>query len=616
MLAAVRIENLAIVESLEVRFERGLNVLAGETGAGKSILVDALALLLGGRADPASIRTGCEEAVVEGIFQGPGLGERLEALGLPVQGDEILIRRTVARGGRGRVHVNGALATVSTLQALAPNLAAIVSQHEHVSLLRREKHRELLDAFGGLEAEVAAYRVAYRELVQALGERERLRLDDAERARRQDYLAFQLREFDGVDPEPGEDERLAGERRILAGAEKLRALASEAEGTLYSGEGAVVERLGGALRRLAEAAAVDERLLPVRNLVDGARAEIEEAGRALGRYLGEVGGDPERLAGLDERLEAIRGLVRKHGGTLEAALIRREEMRQELATLTRLDDRLAELDAAVEEKGRKALGLARTLGARRAEAAERFGRAVTGELGRLAMGRAVLSVALSPLEPPGAGGEAEGRAARGGAGPSREGPIRVDGVVLGPHGAEDAEFLFRPNPGEEARPLARTASGGELSRVLLALKRALAAADPVGTYVFDEVDAGIGGATALVVGRMLAEVAGERQVLCVTHLPQVAAHAGVQFWVEKKVQGGRTVVQVARLDDEEARRRALARMLAGSEEAPAALAAAGELRGEVLRALSAAPTATGGKPGEEAARPARERRPRARRRAA
>jgi DNA repair protein RecN (Recombination protein N) len=253
----------------------------------------------------------------------------------------------------------------------------------------------------------------------------------------------------------------------------------------------------------------------------------------------------------------------------------------------------------VDAKGHEALALARALGRDRARAAERFGKAVTAELERLAMGRAVLSVALSPLPAP---------AAEAG----RPAPLSVDGVVLGPHGAEDAEFLFRPNPGEEARPLARTASGGELSRVLLALKRALAAADPVGTYVFDEVDAGIGGATALVVGRMLGEVAAERQVLCVTHLPQVAAHAAVYLWVEKEVRGGRTVVRVDPLADEPSRRRALARMLSGSADAPAALAAAEELREDALRSAGAG----GRSPGEAAATAVRDVRPRGRRKAA
>lgn len=554
MLAALRVDSLAILSSLEVRFERGLNVLTGETGAGKSILIDALSLLLGGRADPGMIRTGREEAVVEGLFVGPGIAERARALGLPAEEDEILIRRTISRSGRGRVHVNGALATVSILGQLTGGLVDLSGQHEHVSLLRRERHLELLDAYAGLEELRAAYERRYRELGELLRERERLVAAGLDRARRRDWLAFQLAELDEVAPEPGEEERLEEERRRLAATERLRLAAAEAEQAIYTGEEAAFDRVAGALRRIEEARRLDERLEGPRQLLAAALAEIEEAARALGRYGREIAGDPARLAAVDERLEALRRIGRKHGGSAAAAIARRDEMRAELERLDAEEERadtLGEAIAAAEARLREA---AAALSTRRRSAAERLAEVVAAELGRLGLSRASLSFAFAPA----AG-------------------FALDGGTFGPRGAEEGEFLFCANPGEEPRPLVRCASGGELSRVLLALKRVLARVDPVGIWVFDEVDAGISGATGLVVGRMLREVARERQVLCITHLPQVAAFADFHFHVSKEVVDGRTFGRVELLDGREERMRALARILAGSDEMPAALAAAAEL---------------------------------------
>ncbi|HEY0839869.1 MAG TPA: AAA family ATPase, partial [Vulgatibacter sp.] len=320
MLAALRIESLAIVDSLEVRFERGLNVLTGETGAGKSILVDALDLLLGGRADPGCVRAGCDEAVVEGLFVGPGLAERAAAVGLPADADEILVRRTVSRSGRGRVHVNGALATVSLLGALTRGLVDLSGQHEHVSLLRKERHLDLLDAFGGAQGARREYEEAYADLAAARAERARLQAEEAERARRRDYLAFQLAELDELAPEPEEDVRLADERRLLAGAEKLRSALDDAEGWLVSGDEALVDRLGAVVRRLEEAARIDPALEPLAGVASSARSELDELGRELRRRASSLAAEPERLVLVEERLEALRHLARKHGGSLEGAL--------------------------------------------------------------------------------------------------------------------------------------------------------------------------------------------------------------------------------------------------------------------------------------------------------
>lgn len=575
MLVALRIESLAIIDVLEVRFDEGLNVLTGETGAGKSILVDALHLLLGGRADPAVIRSGCEEAVVEGLFVGVGLGEKVASCGLPSSGDELLIRRVVARGGRGRVYVNGSLATVGILASLTRGLVDVSGQHEHVSLLRRERQGELLDAFAGATEARRRYEAAWDRLSRATREEESLRLAALERARRKEFLEFQLKEFEELSPSPGELEALAEERTALAATEKLRDLATSVEEAIWSAGEAAADRISWAMRRLDEAVRLDKRLEPVAQLLLSAHAELEEAARQLSGYGARLVGDPARLSEIDERLEALRRLCRKQGGTLEAVLERAEEMRGELSELEGDEEKAGCLTEEIEAAAEEAQALASHLSELRRDAAGKLCSTVEAELHRLGLSRARLSVAF---EPAGDG-------------------VKVEGRWLSRQGAEGMEFLFAANPGEEERPLASTASGGELSRLLLGWKRVLATVDPVATLVFDEADTGISGAAALTVGEMLSEVARERQVLCVTHLPQVAAFADVHLHVSKSVDGGRTHSRVDRLDTE-GRQKSLARMLAGSDERPAALAAAAELletAGGKAGSARGAPAASGRK---------------------
>jgi DNA repair protein RecN (Recombination protein N) len=573
MLTTLRISGFAIVDALEVRFGPGLNVLTGETGAGKSILVNALHLVLGGRMSGEVLRDGADEAVVEAIFELPAdhrVFARLAAAGLrpgreegdPAATDELLVRRVASRGGRGRAFVNGALCTVSMLEEVLRGLVDVSGQHEHVSLLDPATHLELLDAHAGLrqagdgrEGLLQRYRAAHAALAALVRERDALAADEGERARRADYLAFQLAELDRADPRPGELEALEDERRVLASAEKLREAARAAEALAYGEEGSASERVAQAARALAEAALLDRRLEPTLALLRSAAVELEEAGRELGRYAEAVGGDPERLAVVEDRLELLRALARKHGGSLDAAVARRAEMREELSRLKGGGERLLALAGDLARAGEAAARLARELSAAREKAARGFVAGVRGELEGLAMGRCRLEVALLPPE----------------------GGVPVDGVTLGPDGAERAELLIAPNPGEPPRPLARIASGGELSRVLLAVKRTLARRDPVATYVFDEVDAGIGGAVAEAMGRVLADVARSRQVLCVTHLPQVAAFADRHHRVEKRVAAGRTHAAVALLEAEEERRREVARMMAGATITEAALAHAAAL---------------------------------------
>jgi DNA repair protein RecN (Recombination protein N) len=546
MLSALRIERFATIDALEVDFSAGLTVLTGETGAGKSILVDALHLALGGRAQAEVVRTGCDEATVEAVFQvGPRVRARLVELGLP-DGDELLIKRVVHRAGRSKVWVNGALCTVTILEQLARRLCDISSQHEHVSLLDPACHLDLLDAHGALGERKERYQAAYAQLAGIAKERQSLLTDDAERARRVDYLRFQLEEIDELDPKPGEEKQLAAERTVLASAAKIQALAEGAEEKLYSGEGAAAELLSAAVDKLAELSGLDPSFVRMHGALASARAEVEEAARELQQTARKRREDPERLAALDDRLAALRKLARKHGGDVEGILARRDEMRRELDSATGHAEKLEALTLAEEAARAEATKLAAVLSGKRREAAARLSTKLLEELSRLGMGKSRFEVRLAP-------------------------------GALGPRGADEAECFFSANPGEEPKPLARIASGGELSRVMLAFKRAGAATDPVDIYVFDEVDSGIGGPTAQVVGRMLKEVSRDRQVICITHLPQIAAFADSHLVVRKTVARGRTLSEVLPLQGDLERCKEVARMLGGEELTPIALEHAKEL---------------------------------------
>jgi DNA repair protein RecN (Recombination protein N) len=583
MLDTLRIKSFAIIDELTARFEAGFNVLTGETGAGKSILVDALHLALGGRAQADSVRTGAEEAEVEALFR-PRLpaetDARLAALGLPAAGAELLVRRTVQREGRSRAWVNGAMATAAQLAAATRGMLDISGQHEHVGLLDAAAHLDLLDAHAQLLPLRARYEAAFAELAEAEKARAQLDGDESARAERADWLRYQLDEAEKIAPHEGEDEALAQERRLLAAAEKLRAGAEEAEELLRSGEGAAVGAAAKAAKRIDELAQIDPTLAALAQAVRGAVVELDEAARSLGKYAGRAGGDPQRLEAIDERLELLRKLARKHGGTLSSAIARAQAMKQELAGLENHGDELARREAEVARQAMAALELGRELSAKRRSAAAGFSSAVAAELSALGMARSELSVRFSPVVEGGIAAPAASPRAGAEGSPASAG----DATLLGPRGLESAELLLSPNPGEELRPLARIASGGELSRVLLAVKRVLAETDPVGAYLFDEVDAGIGGATADAVGRALASVARRRQVLCITHLPQIAAFAGRHQVAEKEIARGRTQSHVAAVEGE-ARVRELSRLLSG-HETPASLAHARELLDKAQQSLA------------------------------
>jgi DNA repair protein RecN (Recombination protein N) len=547
MLLALRIESFTVVEEVEVAFGPGLTVLTGETGAGKSILVDALGLLLGMRADADCVRSGADEAVVEAVFQRtPGLALRLESLGLPDHGDEVVLRRVVGRAGRSKVHVNGALASVGVLAQLMRAELDIAGQHAHVGLFEPSLHRAVLDRWDGVLPAVEAYRAAHAPLAALEAERQSLGGDATAQEARAEFARFQLEELERLAPSPGEEPALEAERRRLSGVERLRAAALESEALLGGDDAGVCTVAARAARMLEDAARTDPNLGEAATSVLSAAATLDDAVRSLRRYLDALEADPERLGAVEERLDALRRLARKHGTDVAGLPARLEALRLECGRLEERRERLTSLEAERSAAEARAWSAARALRRERERAARQLERAVAAELGRLALPRAAFAVQLAPRD------------------------------VLRADGADEVEFLFSANPGEPPRPLGRVASGGEASRLWLALKRTSMAQmpDEAGTVVLDEADAGVSGAVADVVGRMVRAVAAGRQVLCITHLPQVAAHADAHLVVEKTSARGRTWSSVRVLEAGGPRTRELARMMSGAIVTSEALAAA------------------------------------------
>ena len=545
VLLGLRISNVAVIEEVEVTFGAGLTVLTGETGAGKSILVDALGLLLGGRADADAIRAGCDEASVEGVFERtPVLATRMEELGVPDLGDEVLVRRVVGRNGRAKAYINGSLVTVGVLARFMRGTVDIAGQHEHVSLFDAGLHRVLLDRYGRLEEQLAAYGRDYAAVAEVVSRMEALGGDESRLRERAEFLRFQLDEITRLEPESGEDVRLDAERRRLAGSEKLKRQGAEAEQLLSGEESSAVETVGRALGLVNEAAKCDATLAPVAEALGSALAELEEAQRRLGRYVEGLESDPARLAEVEDRLDALKRLCRKHATTLDGVLQKRDALETELSTLDNRQEVLEQLARerkAAEERARRS---GEALSRARAACAVSFGTQVREGLGMLALGKAAFEVRVTP------------------------------GTQLKAEGLDEVEFFFSANPGEPSRQLAKVASGGEASRLLLALKRALADSDGCGCYILDEADSGVSGAIADVVGRMIRDVSGHRQVLCITHLPQVAAYADAHLLIRKGLKGERTVSEVVPLEAGAERTQELARMMSGVEVTREALGAA------------------------------------------
>ncbi|MGD8388593.1 MAG: DNA repair protein RecN [Desulfobacteraceae bacterium] len=560
MLTHLSIRNFAIIRELETRFRPGLNILSGETGAGKSILVNAVNLILGGRASSDLIRTGTEEARVEAQFHLPDpspISETLSELGIPFDGD-VLISRTLSREGRNAVRINGVLATLQMLSQVTPRIISVSGQHEHQQLLRPEQHLLLLDAFAGLDADRLDLGERFSDYRALRSRLDRIEKEIREQEEKRELARFHLQEIQSARVEPGEDGRLEEERTRLRHAGELRETVGEAYQTVYEKEGAVLSEVARLERRLERAAELDARLGPVREALFSVRAELEDAALQLREIRNAIPMDPQRLERVEERLQLLKRLKRKHGPELEDVIRTGERLAGDMDDLEGKRQKRDTLRAECGVIEQELIARAASLSEKRKAAGTRLARAVEKELGLLAMEGTRLQVHFQEGVP-------------------EEGVGREEVMGrLGPEGFDRVEFLLSPNVGEDLRSLSRIASGGELSRILLALKTILTGNASVETVVFDEVDAGIGGATAEVVGEKIEALALQRQVLCITHLPQIASKGGTHFLVQKDVREERTEAEITELDPS-ARVEEIARLLGGKGLSEKAVAHAREM---------------------------------------
>ena len=572
MLGEIHIQNYAVIENLSVEFAAGLNVLSGETGSGKSILIDALGLALGGRASAEVIRTGQERATVTAVFRAerkPAWAAWLEEYGL-AGGDssEILLRREIQTGGRSRLLVNDQPMTVAAVKALEPFLLEVHGQSEHVALLEPSAQLDLLDQFAGVDDLLEQVGALFARRRQLEREMESLSQNEQDRLRTIDLLRFQAQELANAALEAGEDTRLEDEKRVLANLEKIRAAAAAAFGNLYEEEGAASSRLAVVGRALEELARFDATAAQYAEPLAGARATLDDLAYFLRDYLGKLQANPERLAEIEERLARIDRLKRKYGKTIEEILAYGDEIQQQLSKLEHADERRGEVARELEKASADYQKAARKLSAERREAGKKLEKLVREELAELGMEKARFQIHFAQLAAEGT--NPAGRTSAGGA-----------------RGIDDVEFRISPNPGEELRPLEKIASGGELSRLMLALKTVVgskrsangsrAARRAVPTFIFDEIDAGIGGRIAEAVGRRLKRLAREAQVLCVTHQAQIACFADHHLYVEKLERSGRTLTAIQALQGEKDRAAELARMLSGARITDTALKHAASL---------------------------------------
>ena len=537
MLRFLRIRNLAVIEAVEVEFDSGFNVLTGETGAGKSILVEAVGLLLGARASADLVRTGEAQASIEAIFED---GEERE----------LIVRREISNQGRSRSFIDGALATASALRDLAARLVELHGQHEHQALLDPLAHLPLLDEYAGLGDVAGQAASSWSRLRTVREQLERSRMDAREKSARLELIAFQLGEIERAAPRQGEDEELASTKQVLASAERVQRLCHESYAVLYDSDEAVLAGLGGVWKRVGELAAIEPQFAPYVESRDAIKSQLEDLAFFLRSYADGIDASPGRLQQVEDRLALLERLKRKYGPTLQDVIEKGEALARERDLLNGAGECAEDLVSALDDATTAYLSLARDLSRRRRTAARGFARDLEGLLAELAMARTRFEVRFN------------------------DGELPPD--MWSERGIDQAEFFVSPNPGEDLRPLARIVSGGELSRVMLALKTLAAEDAPGKTLIFDEVDAGIGGRVADVVGARLQALGDRFQVLCITHLPQIAARGTTQFLIEKSVRGSRTVTRVERLD-QTGRVEEVARMIGGATVTEQVRAGAREL---------------------------------------
>jgi DNA repair protein RecN (Recombination protein N) len=543
VLLELRVENYAVIDSLAVEFAPGLNLLTGETGAGKSILIDALSLLLGDKASADVVRHGAEKAVVSGVFEAEerSLARVLEENGIEPEGTQIIVKREVAGGGKGRVFVNNQPATVALLRQLAPTLASIHAQNENILAFDASARLALLDAYSGNDLhDVSAKHVAWAAVRGRIQEFER---DEQDRLRMADLWSFQKKEIEAARLLPGEDQKLETEKRVLANAEKLYSAAMAAYELLYEADASVIANLSAARKHLEELARFDPKFQEALASLAGAKAAIEDSSATARDYAESIDASPERLALVEDRLALLDRLKRKYGSSVDEVIAYGEDVARKLNELENREDVLRELKKQLETAASQYLTTAQAISKRRYSTAKELQKLVEAEINQLAM-KAQFRIEVSGAD------EAENWTASG-----------FDTVT----------YLISPNPGEPLRPVEQTASGGELSRVMLALKatveagkKSKATGGAQRTLVFDEIDTGIGGRAAEAVGKKLKALARSNQVLCITHLPQIASFADHHYLIEKREVGGRAKTIVRRLEPDE-RTEEIARMLSGAK---------------------------------------------------
>ena len=537
MLTDLTIKNFAVIDDLHISFLPGFTILSGETGAGKSIIIGALNLILGGRGFVEQIRTGENEATVEALFDIPedkATKKLLETKGLAIDDTTLLVKRIISREGKNKILINGSLATLGMLSEITEPLLNISGQHEHQELLRPQNHIDILDSFGGLLLLREQYQKTFRLREQMKHELDHLKTEKTREAERKELFSFEYREIEDAHLTPGEEEKLKKEKTILQNAEELIKSSREVYESLYGSDEAVISHLNRNNRSLREIAIIDPQITSFSQTLDSVIIQLEDIAVSLRDYSKKIHFDPQAFEEMDNRLETIHRLKRKYGETIEEILQYQKKIEAEMEKISLRDDRLQILERDYEKASQEALTKAQELSRKRKEVALALSKKLEDELASLGMNNTRFFVEITHAD------------------------------SLDERGMDQMEFLISPNPGEEMKPLARIASGGELSRLLLAFKCIFAQEERVCTLIFDEVDSGIGGATAEVVGKKLYTISGYYQTICITHLPQIACFGDYHYSIIKQIEQGRTKTRVKKLKADE-RAEEIARMLGGTE---------------------------------------------------
>lgn len=549
MLLDLRIKNFVIIDSLTVNFTRGLNILSGETGAGKSILIDAISGVLGEKLSTDMIRTGFDRASLEASFDVSGMDELariLDEAGIDTDDDQLVLRREIFANGKGRCFANAMQIPVAKLKEISENLIDIHGQNEHQTIINIAKHRELLDSFGGLIPDVAKVREVHEKLYSIRNKINSFEIDEREKARRIEFNTFSIKEIETAGLKPGEEEELRGESNLLANAEKIFKEVNESA-DLITGETGVIRNLKKAEANLSKISDIDPDIASMLDKIREALYSLEDSSSELRDYRNSIDFSPERINQVEERLNLIQGLKKKYGDSVQEILLYAEKAKTELEAINSSDEEMEQLRIEEKKTVKEAKELALALSDKRKAAALKLEGLVIKELKDLGMGGTVFKISIKRETSPDGDIESENNK-----------------YILYPHGIDRIEFLLSANEGEDLRQLRKVASGGEMSRIMLALKNVIQSADIVETLIFDEVDTGISGKTAEIVGRKLKNLSKDRQVLLITHLPQIAAMSDTHFLVQKGKSEGRVTTLVKSLSDKE-KIREVARMLAGEE---------------------------------------------------